>query len=72
MANIKINKERCKGCCLCVAECPRGIIHMSDEPNEKGFYYPVIDDTGECIGCSLCCQMCPDLVFEIDEEEKKK
>ena len=71
MANIKIKKERCKGCCLCVAECPRGIIRMSDEPNEMGNFYPVIDDTNECIGCALCCQMCPDMAIEITEEKKK-
>jgi 2-oxoglutarate ferredoxin oxidoreductase subunit delta len=67
MADIKINTERCKGCCLCVAECPRGVMRMSTEPNEQGHFYPVIDDAEKCTGCALCCQMCPDMVIEIEK-----
>ena len=67
MADIIVNTEQCKGCCLCVAECPKGAMRMSDEPNEKGHLYPVIDDAEKCTGCALCCQMCPDVVIEIEK-----
>ena len=67
MADIKINIARCKGCCLCVAECPRGAIRMSEVPDDKGNFYPVVDDTEKCTGCALCCQMCPDMVIEIEK-----
>jgi 2-oxoglutarate ferredoxin oxidoreductase subunit delta len=66
MVNIKVKKEKCKGCCLCVAECPRGAMRMSKEPNDNGNFYPVID-VDRCVGCALCCQMCPDVAIEIEE-----
>ncbi|AQT68428.1 2-oxoglutarate-acceptor oxidoreductase subunit OorD [Anaerohalosphaera lusitana] len=67
MADINIDKKKCKGCCLCVSCCPRGNIEMSDEPNEAGAYYACIIDEKECTGCAICCQMCPDVAIEIEE-----
>ncbi len=67
MADIKIDKQRCKGCCLCVAECPLGNIRMSELFNEAGHHYAEIIDEAECTGCALCCQMCPDMAIRIKE-----
>jgi len=66
MANIEIDKERCKGCCLCVSECPRGNIRMSELLNSGGQTYAEIIDLNECNCCALCCQIRPDLAIEID------
>ena len=66
MANIKIDKQRCKGCCLCVAVCPRANIRMSELFNEAGRHYAEIIDEADCTGCALCCQMCPDLAIQIN------
>ncbi len=65
MADIRIDKNRCKGCCLCVAECPRGNIRMSELLNEAGQSYAEIVNVDDCTGCALCCQMCPDLAISI-------
>ncbi len=65
MAKINIDKEKCKGCCLCVSECPRGVIEMSGEQNAKGYLYASIKDETKCTGCALCCQMCPEVVIEV-------
>ncbi len=70
MANIEIDKERCKGCCLCVSECPRGNIRISELLNSGGHAYAEIVDLGECTACALCCQMCPDLAIRIDASDK--
>ena len=70
MAKIKIDNERCKGCCLCVAECPRGNIRMSELLNEGGHPYGEIIDIDDCTGCALCCQMCPDVAIKIDKDDK--
>ena len=67
MADIKIDKQRCKGCCLCVAECPRANIRMSELFNEAGNHYAEIIDADDCTGCALCCQMCPDVAIRIKE-----
>jgi 2-oxoglutarate ferredoxin oxidoreductase subunit delta len=65
MANINIDSERCKGCCLCVAECPLGNIRMSEIFNKAGHHYAEIIDKDKCTCCALCCQMCPDMAIRI-------
>lgn len=70
MANIKVDAERCKGCCLCVSECPRGFIRMSEVFNASGNSFAEVTDIENCTGCALCCQICPDMAIEIDVKEK--
>ena len=66
MADIKVDIDRCKGCGLCVTQCPKHRIKMSEKMNEQGHYYPAIDKEN-CVACGLCCQMCPDLAIEITD-----
>ena len=35
---IVVDKERCKGCGVCVVNCPTGAIALSHEVNGKGYY----------------------------------
>ena len=67
MAKIEIDKEKCKGCCLCVTECPRGVIEMSVEANSKGYLHAKVVNEDKCTGCALCCQMCPDMVIKVEK-----
>ena len=71
MANIKIDSQRCKGCCLCVAECPLGNIRMSELFNKAGHHYAEIIDKDKCTGCALCCQMCPDIAIRIEPGQQR-
>ncbi len=71
MADINIDRKRCKGCCLCVSSCPIGNIKMSDEANMQGNFFAEVVDTDECTGCALCCQMCPDMAIEIKDDKAK-
>jgi 2-oxoglutarate ferredoxin oxidoreductase subunit delta len=74
---IEINKERCKGCGLCIAVCPAKNIEISDELNTKG-YYPAhfqeenLKDVSQakCTGCALCAITCPDVAIEVYRETK--
>ncbi len=70
MSKITISVERCKGCCLCVSECPRGNIRMSTILNSGGHSYAEIIDQENCTGCALCCQMCAEVAIEIKEKQK--
>ena len=72
MANIKVDAERCKGCCLCVSECPRGYIRMSEVFNSSGNSFAEVTDIENCTGCALCCQICPDMAIEIEAKKKAK
>ncbi|NPD81583.1 4Fe-4S binding protein [Prevotella sp. PINT] len=56
---IEVNKDRCKGCALCAAACPKGVIAMSKKVNACGYpYAEAINDS--CIGCASCGIVCPD------------
>jgi 2-oxoglutarate ferredoxin oxidoreductase subunit delta len=65
---IIINTERCKGCGLCVAVCPKGNIITSKKSNKSG-YFPAESSNDECTGCALCAIICPEVVIEVFREE---
>jgi 2-oxoglutarate ferredoxin oxidoreductase subunit delta len=75
---IEIDQERCKGCGLCIAVCPKKQIEISDELNAKG-YYPArfqeedlteVEST-KCSGCALCAVTCPDVAIEVYRQGKE-
>lgn len=59
MAKVKINKDKCKGCYLCVVNCPNGMIKVSSEMNIKGVK-PAVFAATKCPGCGMCAVICPD------------
>ena len=65
---IKINRDKCKGCQICVEFCPKRVIAVSKTLNDKG-YYPAEFRQAEgkegCTGCTTCFLMCPDLAIEV-------
>lgn len=65
MQQIMVNKDRCKGCELCVNNCPQQILGMSKELNVKGYFYAKMIDPPRCIGCCMCAIMCPDVAIEV-------
>ena len=68
---VSIDSERCKGCGLCVAACPKQIIVISKKSNKKG-YFPAETDSSECTGCAACAIICPDAVIEVYRDEGTK
>jgi 2-oxoglutarate ferredoxin oxidoreductase subunit delta len=65
---VQIDRERCKGCELCVAVCPRQVLEISDKINSRGYHYARVASSTACIGCAQCSDMCPDVAIEISEE----
>ena len=47
MPRIKINKNKCKGCMLCMTACPHGLIVKSKELNERGVHCVEFKAKGE-------------------------
>ncbi|MDR1328444.1 MAG: 4Fe-4S dicluster domain-containing protein [Oscillospiraceae bacterium] len=66
---VVFDSDVCKGCELCRASCPKGIIEMSGEINSKGYSPAAVTRGDECIGCSSCALVCPDGAIEIFREE---
>ena len=62
MAKIKgtivVDKERCKGCGVCVASCPA-------EVNSKGYPISRMVNPDACTGCASCAVICPDSVITV-------
>lgn len=61
---IIIDKERCKGCTLCVTVCPNNVISISEKANSKG-YFPSQSTGANCTGCANCAVVCPDCAIEV-------
>lgn len=58
-ARAEIASDLCKGCCLCVIACPRGVLVRSERLNKRGYY--VVEYVGKgCTGCGLCFYNCPE------------
>lgn len=54
-----INALECKGCGRCVVACPKQVLHLGQQLNERGYAY--VEYTGEgCIGCANCFYSCPE------------
>ena len=61
---IIIDTERCKGCGLCVAACPKNCIVISKHSNKKG-YFPAEASNKNCTGCAVCAIICPEAIIEV-------
>ena len=68
---IAIDRERCKGCHVCLGVCRSGVIEVDEVLNRKG-YSPALfvetsgesDDKG-CTGCRMCALVCPEVAIEV-------
>ncbi|MCP4550761.1 MAG: 4Fe-4S dicluster domain-containing protein [Bacteroidetes bacterium] len=62
---IEVDREKCKGCEICVGACPTQVIGMSENVNSKGYQYAYMIQADACTGCSNCAIVCPDGVITV-------
>ncbi len=48
---VKIDTEKCSGCCGCVDHCPVAAINVVDDK--------VVIDNDLCMECLICTKVCP-------------
>ncbi|MCM8789740.1 MAG: 4Fe-4S dicluster domain-containing protein [Candidatus Omnitrophica bacterium] len=65
MSKIIIDKEKCKGCFLCISACPKKLIKNSGRINKRGLNFVEFIKGGDCLGCSFCAIVCPDWCIEV-------
>jgi 2-oxoglutarate ferredoxin oxidoreductase subunit delta len=66
---ITIDKERCKGCGLCIAACPHQVLAYSGELNRSGYNVVRMANQDACVGCAFCALTCPDIAIEVYREK---
>ena len=66
---VTVERNRCKGCELCVHVCPEHVLAMSKEMNDKGYFISQVVDQPACKGCRFCAFMCPDVAISIAQED---
>jgi len=70
LAKIFIDKRLCKGCGICVEFCPRKVLKMGSDMDERGFHMPEARRAEDCSLCGLCELYCPDFAICAREELK--
>lgn len=68
-ARVTFDRDRCKGCELCVSACPKHIVSIDGQAtNRKGYHPATVTDMSKCTGCASCARMCPDSIITVERE----
>jgi 2-oxoglutarate ferredoxin oxidoreductase subunit delta len=62
---IVVDIEKCKGCGVCIVNCPTNTIALAKEVNSKGYNYMYMANPENCTGCTNCATVCPDAVITV-------
>lgn len=68
---IEIDAKWCKGCGLCIWQCPKQVFVMGHDRNEKGYLVPVSEHIGQCVGCQMCERICPESCIAVIKEDRE-
>jgi 2-oxoglutarate ferredoxin oxidoreductase subunit delta len=71
VAKVSFLEERCKGCGLCIAFCPKNCLALGGHLNTQGYHPATLVDGENCISCAICARMCPDVVIEVEKEARR-
>ena len=70
---LEIAQDRCKGCELCIAACPKHVLELDRALVNVLGYHPIrLTDAGACTSCAFCARVCPDAVFTVYAPPKKE
>ncbi len=62
---IVVDREKCKGCGVCIVNCPAQVIALTKEVNSKGYPMAYMAKPEACTGCTNCATVCPDSVITV-------
>ncbi len=66
---VVVDRERCKGCYLCVASCPFKVLEPDTAMNGSGVYPTRFAEPEKCTACASCYRICPDTALTVYELE---
>lgn len=68
-AILTFDRDRCKGCELCVDACPVHILALDKTgTNRKGYHPAGVTDQSKCLACASCARICPDSVITVAKD----
>ncbi len=67
---IEVNERLCKGCELCIGECPQHVMGLADRITAKGYHPADLIEAG-CTGCGVCAIICPEAAITVYREATK-
>jgi 2-oxoglutarate ferredoxin oxidoreductase subunit delta len=69
---VEIDIEGCKGCNLCVLNCPTECLALNtSDTNSYSLHYAYVVDQDKCIACMNCAVICPDAAITVYREMKQ-
>lgn len=69
---IVIDCNACKGCHLCIDQCSKEVLEVSQHRSAKGYLMPIAARIDDCIACMMCEMICPDLAITVEGGENEK
>lgn len=63
---IIVNDDWCKGCNLCILNCPREALQVAARFNRRGIHPPELSDDHSCNLCRMCELVCPDFAITVE------
>ena len=71
MSYIKLDKNKCKSCYLCIDVCPKKLLKKGKEIGKTGDYVVEFNDKQNlCLGCGQCAIVCPEIaITEVHKDE---
>jgi len=68
---IRVDTNLCKGCSICVYDCPKDVLEIAEELSAKGYYPAVPRRPEDCNFCHICERICPDFAISVKKENAK-
>jgi 2-oxoglutarate ferredoxin oxidoreductase subunit delta len=65
---IEVSDKYCKGCELCVVQCPQEVLALDVERFTPKGFHPVHIIKDGCTGCAICAIVCPEAALTVYRE----
>ena len=65
---IVVSEVYCKGCELCVTDCPQHVMALNQERITPKGYHPAELIAEGCTGCGICAIVCPEAAITVFRE----
>lgn len=66
---IVVDERYCKGCNVCVSNCPQDVIGLLEDHITAKGYHPAALIAEGCTGCGICSVVCPEAAITVYREK---